>query len=93
MRSYEWADWSRENINAVRAEEEAGEQLHLEYGHQLLRAQHMDRIVFAGTETEAENGHMEGALLSGKRAANEAHAILMRGQMKNMDAQGNVYRK
>ena len=43
---------------------------HREYGHAALRAPH-GRVHFAGTESEALHGHVEGALAAGERAARE----------------------
>ena len=44
------------------------------YGHALLRAPTQSGIHFAGTETERRHGHVDGAVLSGERAANEVLA-------------------
>lgn len=49
---------------------------HREYGHPLLRAPTPWGVFFAGTETEPEHGHVEGALASGERAAQEVAAEL-----------------
>ena len=49
----------------------------LPFGSLLVRQAHGERVVFAGTETVPnENGHMNGAVLSGHRAASEAFSIL-----------------
>ena len=42
-----------------------------DYGHALLREPTHHGVHFAGTETERMNGHAEGALVAGKRAALE----------------------
>ena len=44
---------------------------HRDYGHPLLRQQTEWGVHFAGTETEAQNGHVEGALAAAERAAAE----------------------
>jgi hypothetical protein len=41
------------------------------YGHPDLKQQTTWGVHFAGTETEAEAGHMEGAVMAGERAARE----------------------
>lgn len=47
------------------------------YGHSVLRAVHQGRVFFASSETTPnENGHMEGAVLSGNRVAQEVAAML-----------------
>ena len=47
-----------------------------DYGHALLKRPLPWGVHFAGTETEAENGHVEGAVLAGERAAQEILASL-----------------
>jgi len=42
-----------------------------DYGHPLLREPTNNGIHFAGTETERHNGHVEGAVSAGRRAARE----------------------
>eukprot|EP00933_Yihiella_yeosuensis_P072345 TRINITY_DN80716_c0_g1_i1.p1 TRINITY_DN80716_c0_g1~~TRINITY_DN80716_c0_g1_i1.p1 ORF type:complete len:404 (-),score=54.23 TRINITY_DN80716_c0_g1_i1:377-1480(-) len=42
-----------------------------DYGHTLLRQPTDWGVYFAGTETEAMNGHVEGAIVAGRRAARE----------------------
>lgn len=49
---------------------------HREYGHPLLRQPLPWGVHFAGTETQAEHGHVEGALAAGERVANEVIAEL-----------------
>ena len=49
---------------------------HRDYGHRLLRAPTAWGVHFAGTESEAHNGHVEGALAAGERAAEEVGAAL-----------------
>ena len=44
---------------------------HRDYGHSLLRQPAPWGVHFAGTETEAQNGHVEGAVRAGERAASE----------------------
>mmetsp|Transcript_39111 Transcript_39111/g.130701 ORF Transcript_39111/g.130701 Transcript_39111/m.130701 type:complete len:397 (+) Transcript_39111:79-1269(+) len=44
---------------------------HREYGHPLLQQATPWGVHFAGTETEPENGHVEGAIAAGERAAKE----------------------
>ncbi|GMH82888.1 hypothetical protein TrST_g8984 [Triparma strigata] len=39
------------------------------YGSETLRMELGGRVVFSGTETEDEHGHIEGAVISGERAA------------------------
>ncbi len=47
-----------------------GRLMHRDYGDRLLREPALDgRVHFAGTETEAQNGHVEGAVRAGQRAA------------------------
>ena len=41
------------------------------YGHEALRRPTAWGVHFAGTETEAQNGHVEGAIRAGERAAAE----------------------
>jgi monoamine oxidase len=90
----EFKDWSNENYNAPwPTDNDDLRAMHLEYGHSLLKMPHMDRVVFSGTETENQNGHIEGAIISGRRAANEAYSVLMSEQKKGMAADGVVYRK
>ena len=48
------------------------------YGHALLKKPLPWGVLFCGTETEAEAGHVEGAILAGERAAEEALAGLRR---------------
>ena len=49
---------------------------HREYGHPLLRQPLPWGVHFAGTETEPEHGHVEGAIAAGERAAQEVLAGL-----------------
>ena len=49
----------------------AAEGRHRDYGHALLREPAPWGVHFAGTETEAQNGHVEGAIRAGERAAAE----------------------
>ena len=49
----------------------APEGRHRDYGHALLREPAPWGVHFAGTETEAQNGHVEGAIRAGERAAAE----------------------
>lgn len=42
-----------------------------EYGHKLLKQPTGWGVFFAGTETENLNGHVEGAIVAGRRAAQE----------------------
>ena len=49
---------------------------HRDYGHPLLRQPTPWGVHFAGTETEAANGHVEGAIAAGERAAEEVLAAL-----------------
>ena len=35
----------------------------------------LERVIFAGTESEAEHGHMEGAVKSGQRAARDLRKL------------------
>ncbi|GMI15558.1 hypothetical protein TrLO_g1355 [Triparma laevis f. longispina] len=52
------------------------------YGSRILREEHLEgRVVFSGTETEDEHGHIEGAVISGERAA-ETIIAKLRGEMK-----------
>ena len=44
---------------------------HRDYGHRLLRQPTAWGVHFAGTESEAQNGHVEGALAAAERAARE----------------------
>lgn len=37
----------------------------------IIKINNQGKIFFCGTETENEHGHMEGAVISGKRVANE----------------------
>eukprot|EP00965_Chrysotila_dentata_P096579 3191375-Pleurochrysis_carterae.AAC.2 len=47
-----------------------------EYGHPLLSRPTEWGVHFAGTETEDEYGHVEGAVAAGQRAAEEvAHSL------------------
>ena len=46
------------------------------YGHPLLQRPLQWGVHFAGTETEAESGHVEGAIKAGKRAAAEVDAAM-----------------
>lgn len=46
------------------------------YGHPLLRQTHANSVFFAGTETDPEHGHIEGAVRSGERAAREIKNFL-----------------
>ncbi|GMH64823.1 hypothetical protein TrST_g1232 [Triparma strigata] len=85
----DYIDWSRDMFNVDRPEE--GARQHREYGHALLKQVHARRIVFAGTETESESGHMEGAIISGRRAANEAYQIMLGRRQSNKDSLGNQY--
>ena len=49
---------------------------HRDYGHALLKKPLPWGVHFAGTETESENGHVEGAVRAGERAAQEVLASL-----------------
>jgi len=49
---------------------------HREYGHPLLQESLPWGVHFAGTETEPENGHVEGAIAAGERAAREVMEAL-----------------
>ena len=64
-------DWSRERFTATSG---AAPSASLGYGNPLLQAPHMGgRLVFASTETAAAfAGHVEGAILAGRRAARQA---------------------
>ena len=42
-----------------------------EYGHRLLKERTEWGVFFAGSETEPMNGHVEGAIVAGRRAARE----------------------
>jgi monoamine oxidase len=47
-----------------------------DYGHPLL-GQSLDwGVHFAGTETEQQNGHLEGAIRAGERVAQEVRSSL-----------------
>ena len=46
------------------------------YGHPLLRTPTEWGVHFAGTESEAESGHVAGAIAAGERAADEVMAAL-----------------
>lgn len=48
--------------------------VHREYGHPLLRQELPWGVHFAGTETQADHGHVEGALAAGERVAKEVKA-------------------
>ena len=52
---------------------------HRDYGHPLLSRVAPWGVHFAGTETEAANGHVEGAIRAGERAAEEVMAALAGG--------------
>lgn len=52
------------------ADKDAGDPRRM-YGHHDLKQQTGWGVHFAGTETEAEAGHMEGAVIAGERAAQE----------------------
>jgi len=69
-------DWSYSNFNVDQAFDEKLSQ-HLDYGHNHLRNPFDRRVVFAGTESEKEAGHMEGAIKAGVRAANEAFEVAL----------------
>jgi len=89
----EFVDWSRDCFNAEwPTEEEKADAQHSEYGHKLLKERH-GRIVFSGTESESEGGKMEGAIMSGLRACNEAYEVCLGPRDLSMDAAGNSYRK
>lgn len=47
-----------------------------EYGHPDLRSPTPAGVFFAGTETERHHGHVEGALVAGRRTAKEVDAAL-----------------
>lgn len=49
---------------------------HRDYGHSLLRTPTPWGVHWAGTETEKENGHVEGAIAAGQRAASEVEIAL-----------------
>ena len=49
---------------------------HHDYGHPLLRRSTPWGLHFAGTETEQQNGHVEGAIAAGERVAAEVIAAL-----------------
>ena len=49
---------------------------HRDYGHPLLRRPAAWGVHFAGTETEQQNGHVEGAIAAGERAAAEVLSAL-----------------
>ena len=72
-------DWSQEEFTAApgsgRSPVSSG------YGHPMLRSLHMDRrLAFASTETaHAFAGHVEGAVIAGRRAAGQALELLRRG--------------
>lgn len=51
---------------------------HREYGHRLLQQPTPWGVHFAGTETEPENGHVEGAIAAGERAAREVMGAFSR---------------
>jgi monoamine oxidase len=46
------------------------------YGHRMLKQPLPWGVSFCGTETEAEGGHVEGAIKSGERVAREVQAAL-----------------
>ena len=47
---------------------------HHNYG-MLKNTNFMERVIWSGTESERDHGHMEGAVKSGKRAASELLAL------------------
>ena len=49
-----------------------------DYGSQLLRAPTGWGVFWAGSETESFNGHVEGAIVAGKRAVKEVLTSLGR---------------
>jgi monoamine oxidase len=49
---------------------------HRDYGHPLLRQATPWGLHFAGTETEASNGHVDGAIAAGERVASEVATAL-----------------
>lgn len=53
---------------------------HRDYGHPLLRQPTAWGVHFAGTETEARNGHVEGALAAAERAAKEVLDAMAGGE-------------
>lgn len=70
----QWTAWAAEEWTAT------AQPAHLPIGAAILRQSLPPpfgrRLVLAGTETEAENGHMEGAVRSGERAARVVAAVL-----------------
>eukprot|EP00939_MAST-03C_sp_MAST-3C-sp1_P001070 g1070.t1 len=54
-----------------------------DYGHELLRRPTSWGLFFAGTETERLHGHVEGAIVSGRRAARQALASLGRKEARD----------
>ena len=85
----EFRDWSRGIFNVGRPSEDLKQ--HRDYGHALLKQPHARRVIFGGTETENSSGHMEGAIISGKRAANEAYQVMLGRRQSNRDTLGNEY--
>ncbi len=71
-------DWSRERFTAIPGP--AASPASRYYGDPVLRMPYMDgRLVFASTETaHAFGGHVEGAVLAGRRAAAQALDLLGR---------------
>lgn len=62
----DFIDWS------TRDSDRNKKNLHMSYGHPLLRAPHIEgRVIFAGSESEDQHGHMEGAMVAALRAAEE----------------------
>ncbi|MGH3266908.1 MAG: flavin monoamine oxidase family protein [Trebonia sp.] len=71
-------DWSRERFTATQAPTTLPASS--PYGNPVLHIPHMHgRLAFASTETAADfAGHLEGALLAGRRAADQALNLLAR---------------
>ena len=88
MGRIEFKNWSNAIFNVDAPGEE---KQHRNYGHALLKQPHARRVIFGGTETENENGHMEGAITSGRRAANEAYSVMLGKRLSNRDSLGNAY--
>ena len=75
--SIHFVDWSYSNFNIDQVQSQESLNQHLNYGNKHLRDAFNSRVIFSGTESEDEAGHMEGAIKSGIRAANEAFTVAM----------------
>jgi monoamine oxidase len=76
----EFKSWRHDPMTSAPGGRAGGRAAAVPFGHPLVREAHGGgRVVFAGTETApGENGHLNGAVIAGARAAGEVLRVLLK---------------